>query len=59
MSRPRGTDSVELIPVIRTESLRGEGTEKDPCRTVIQYWSLDGKLLAEKDPLDGTLITDW
>lgn len=49
MARPRGTDSAELITVIKTESLRGEGTEKDPCRTVVQYWTLKGKLLAEKD----------
>lgn len=51
MVRPRGTDIAKIIPVIKTESLRGEGTEKDPCRTVIQYWSLNGELLAEKDPL--------
>lgn len=49
MSRPRGTDSAKLVTVIKTESLRGEGTEKDPCRTVEQYWSLKGELLVEKD----------
>lgn len=49
MVRPRGTDSAQLIKVIKTESLMGEGTEDDPCRTVIQYWSTEGELLAEKD----------
>lgn len=49
-ARPRGTDSAKLIPVIETRSLRGRGTEDDVCREVIQYWDLNGKLLAENDP---------
>lgn len=47
--RPRGTDSAEVIAVIKTEALYGAGTESDPCRIKTQYWSLDGKLLAETD----------
>lgn len=47
--RPRGTDGVKIMRVIRTESLRGEGTEKDPARLVYQYWDFKGKLLAEND----------
>lgn len=47
--RPRGTDSAQLVNVIKTESLRGKGTDDDPCRMVIQYWSTEGELLAEKD----------
>lgn len=46
-ARPRGTDSAKIIPVIRTVSLKGRGTDDDPCRECIQYWSLDGELLAE------------
>lgn len=46
-ARPRGTDSAKVIQVIETTALRGKGTQDDPCHTVIQYWSLDGKLLAE------------
>lgn len=53
--RPRGTDGARVISVIVTESLRGYGTEDDPCRTVMQYWDFDGTLLAENDPQD----TDW
>lgn len=49
MARPRGTDSAQVIQVIKTISLRGEGTEKDPCRGVIQYWDFDGNFLAEYD----------
>jgi len=45
----RGTDKAEVIQVIRTESLKGSGTPEDPFRIVVQYWSFDGKLLAEND----------
>lgn len=48
--RPRGTDSAKIIKVIETKSLRGKGTTDDPCRIVRQYWSFNGKLLAEDDP---------
>lgn len=52
MARPRGTDSARVVRVIVTESLRGEGTQKDLCRTVTQYWDFDGNLLAENDPCE-------
>lgn len=47
-ARPRGTDSATVIPVIRTSSIEGRGTDEDPVREVVQYWSLDGSLLAVK-----------
>lgn len=46
---PRGTDSAQVIEVICTKSLIGMGTEEDPVRVIIQYWSFDGKLLAYND----------
>lgn len=49
-ARPRGVDSAKVIQVIETKTLRGNGTEGDPFRYVIQYWSFGGCLLAEKDP---------
>ncbi len=43
--------SAELIQVIRTHlQTRGDGAKGSPDRTVTQYWSVDGKLLAEVDP---------
>ena len=45
----RGTDSAKVIQVIETKALKGEGTQENPARTVIQYWDLDGNLLAERD----------
>ena len=50
MVRPRGTDSAQVIQVIKTESMRGVGTDEDLCRIVTQYWDFDGNLLAENDP---------
>ena len=42
--------SAKLIQVIEVERNRGRGVDGDPVRTVTQYWSVDGVLLAEKDP---------
>lgn len=54
MSEP--CKQVELLQVIRTTLLRnGSGkTSDDPVRRVIQYWSLDGELLATVDDLGPT-----
>ena len=51
-ARPRGTDSAKVISVIVTEAIVGFGTEGDPVRSVLQYWSLQGELLAVNDPLE-------
>jgi hypothetical protein len=47
-------DKAELIQVIRTTLLRrGSGkSSDDPIRIVEQYWTLDGLLLVEKDPIN-------
>lgn len=47
--RPNGTDSARVIQVIETKSNRGKGTLDDLSRQVVQYWSLEGQLLAERD----------
>ena len=48
--RANGTDSAKVIQVIETRSSRGRGTADDLSRQVVQYWSMEGELLAEKDP---------
>ncbi|WP_333685127.1 hypothetical protein [Enterocloster lavalensis] len=45
-----GIRGARVIQVIKTKEIKGVGTEKDPVREVIQYWSLDGKPLATSDP---------
>ena len=45
----RGCDSAKLEQVIVTRALKGSGKENDPIREVVQYWTLDGKLLCELD----------
>ncbi len=52
LARPRGTDNARVIQVIETTALRGEGTEKDTCRQVKQYWDFEGNFLAENDPIE-------
>lgn len=56
MVRPRGTDKARVIKVIRTESIIGAGTEKDPLRRIYQYWDFKGTLLAKHDTLDEALV---
>lgn len=56
--RPSGTDSAKVVQVIETKSTKGAGTESDLSRQVTQYWSLEGKLLAEYDPSRETLADD-
>lgn len=45
----------KVIPVIQVEAKIGLGTEEDPVRNAIQYWDLEGNLLAERDPLNDFL----
>ena len=45
--------SALVIAVIRTDlERRGDGIAGDPIRRLTQYWSLDGDLLAEVDPME-------
>ena len=45
-------DTAEVIQVIRTTlTRRGDGTTESPIRVITQYWTLEGKLLVEVDPV--------
>jgi hypothetical protein len=48
--------SVRRIEVIEVVDVRGMGTEQSRIREVTQYWSMDGQLLAERDPCAPQLI---
>lgn len=43
-------DEARVMQVIRTSLLRRGDGKQVPIRTIIQYWSFDGELLAEVDP---------
>jgi hypothetical protein len=43
--------SVEIVEVIFVSTSRGDGTPSNPLRSVYQYWSKDGRLLADNDSL--------
>jgi hypothetical protein len=48
---------VEVIQVVRTNlERRGKGVDGDPVRRIEQFWSLDGRLLAENDPDGSTYL---
>ncbi len=47
---PTGTDSAKLQTLIVTEAKRGSGTPDNVHRVVREYWTLDGKKVAEYDP---------
>jgi len=44
-------DCVQQNTVLWVRLIRGHGTSESPIRQVQQFWSPDGKLLAERDPL--------
>lgn len=50
--------SARLIQVIESTVCRGKGTVDDVSREVTQYWSTDGRLLAESDPCPGGAIEE-
>jgi hypothetical protein len=51
-------EGARLIQVIHTRlKRRGDGTKDAPVRILEQYWSVDGELLAEVDPLAATQLT--
>ncbi|EIS9524068.1 carboxypeptidase [Clostridioides difficile] len=43
--------SSKVIQVIEVKFTRGAGTKEDLAREVIQYWSFNGLLLGEYDPV--------
>lgn len=45
----------KVISVVQVEAKIGTGTKEDPVRNVIQYWDIEGNLLAERDPLNDLL----
>lgn len=38
-----------IVEVIRVVQTKGKGTNDDPCRTEVTYWSKDGHLIARMD----------
>jgi len=42
----------KIIELIYVDVCKGRGTDADPYRTVHQYWTKDGELLWEDDPVE-------
>lgn len=48
-----------MIQLIETnQRSRGDGTCENPTRIVTQYWTMEGKLMFERDPLARHLSHD-
>ncbi|MEJ1414264.1 MAG: hypothetical protein RPU13_13450 [Candidatus Sedimenticola sp. (ex Thyasira tokunagai)] len=53
MTHPFDSDPIfkaELTAVVYVSFEKGTGEDDDPVRTVMQYWSPDGRFLAENEP---------
>ncbi len=49
-------DKVEILKLIKTTlTRRGEGVHLDPVRVITQYWTMDGELVFEIDPIERDL----
>lgn len=53
--RASNVDSASVIQVIQVFSVTGAGVEGDPIRQIVEYYSLDGELLAWRDPCKITI----
>lgn len=42
--------------IITRNAQRGDGTNEKPLRNITQVWSMDGELIAERDPLRDSLV---
>jgi len=52
INRRERIDNARVVQVVEVELVRGEGIKTDVCRICKQYYSFEGKLLAEYDPED-------
>ena len=57
MDRNEKVENVKIVVVIKVKLTRGTGAKKeDPVREVIQYWDLNGTLIADNDAYLRTTI---
>ena len=47
--RPNKSDSARVIQVVEVKTTRGRGTADEPFSAVVEYWSLEGELLAVRE----------
>ena len=53
MDKEIGCNSAKVIPVNETKITRGSGkSEDDIVRVITEYWTLEGRKLAEVDPTE-------
>lgn len=52
-NRPKAkSDGARVIQVIEVKTCLGKGTSEHPYRSITEYWSMSGDLLAVRDAAD-------
>lgn len=49
-TRESNVDAVQVVKVIRVDSVTGRGTENDPVRRVTEYYTMEGRLITRSSP---------
>ena len=49
--RDSNVDSVEVVSLICVTSVVGAGTDSDPVRRIVEYWTMEGQLVVLLDPI--------
>lgn len=44
----KGIQSIEVVEVIKTKTVVGDGTKENPVKEIIQYWDKNGKLISQE-----------
>lgn len=48
--RASNVDEVQVVELIEVKSLFGDGTSESVCRTITEYYTLEGILVCRLDP---------
>lgn len=44
-------DSVEIVELVKIKHTIGNGTEENPSREIVEYWTKDGDFIFLLDPI--------
>lgn len=47
----QNVENAQVIQVVAIKLVIGDGTNNNPTRSITEYWSFDGELIAISDPL--------
>ena len=60
MQKHNAVVKTKLVPLIEVKTTIGKGTKEDLCREIVEYFTLEGQLIAHIDPCDSsTMPSGW